>query len=70
MSSRLLRCYFASPYGFAESTRQWYYEQYLPRFEGLVEIVDPWAAAVSASPDRAELLRLGDRHFAVQHFSE
>lgn len=58
--------YIASPYGFADSTRSWYYDTFIPLLEKYVAVLDPWAEAplkhsvdVSAT-DR--WLNLGCRH--------
>jgi nucleoside 2-deoxyribosyltransferase len=37
------RCYVASPLGFNEAGRTYYYEHYLPALETVVATVDPWA---------------------------
>jgi hypothetical protein len=37
------RCYVASPLGFNDAGRTYYYEHYLPALEGVVLPVDPWA---------------------------
>lgn len=61
-------CYVASPYGFAESTRNWYYKKFLPILENHVIILDPWSVSVKdilkAPPDeRCELwTKLGEHH--------
>jgi nucleoside 2-deoxyribosyltransferase len=40
-------CYVASPYGFAESTREWYNTRLLPILDKYVTILDPWTVDVS-----------------------
>jgi nucleoside 2-deoxyribosyltransferase len=37
------RCYVASPLGFNEAGRTYYYEHYLPALKAVVQPVDPWA---------------------------
>lgn len=64
-----LQCYVASPYGFAESTREWYNQTFLPLINKHVEPIDPWSVDVSSilsapadeQPDK--WLDLGDHHF-------
>lgn len=62
-------CYVASPYGFAESTKDWYYKIFLPLLEKHVTVLDPWSADVdailNASPSERPALwtKLGERHF-------
>jgi nucleoside 2-deoxyribosyltransferase len=61
--------YIASPYGFAEGTRYWYREVFLPLVSTYVEVLDPWSVPLdhilSAAPeDRAELwIAHGQRHY-------
>jgi nucleoside 2-deoxyribosyltransferase len=38
----LPRCYIASPLGFSEAGRSYYYREYLPALAKVVEPVDPW----------------------------
>lgn len=37
------RCYLASPLGFSEPGRAYYYDTLVPALSELVEVVDPWA---------------------------
>lgn len=61
-------CYVASPYGFAESTRHWYYDALLPTLERYVAILDPWKEDTShiltARPEERPALwtALGEKH--------
>jgi nucleoside 2-deoxyribosyltransferase len=47
------RCYVASPLGFSEAGRYYYYAEYLPRLATVVEPVDPWALTSEAEVDEA-----------------
>lgn len=49
-------CYVASPYGFAESTKAFYYETLLPLVSKYVTVLDPWTA------EPMPMLDLGERH--------
>lgn len=40
-------CYVASLYGFAESTKGWYYQRLLPMLSQHVTVIDPWDVDVS-----------------------
>ena len=39
----LPRCYLASPFGFSEAGRAYYYGTLVPALSEAVEVVDPWA---------------------------
>lgn len=39
----LSRCYLASPFGFSEAGRAYYYGTLVPALSEVVEVVDPWA---------------------------
>lgn len=41
-------CYVASPLGFSEAGRYYYYREYLPALARVVEPVDPWALTSDA----------------------
>ena len=58
------RAYVASPYGFAESTRQWYEATLLPLVREHVDVLDPWSVPLDppGSDPSARLLALGERH--------
>ena len=51
-------CYVANPYGFAESTRSFYYETLLPLVSKYVTVLDPWAVDVG----QQSWLDLGEHH--------
>jgi Nucleoside 2-deoxyribosyltransferase len=51
-------CYVASPYGFAESTRAFYYEKLLPLVGKYVTVLDPWAVDAG----QKSWLDLGEHH--------
>ena len=38
------KCYVASPYGFAASTKGFYESEYLPAIQRHVDVLDPWMA--------------------------
>jgi nucleoside 2-deoxyribosyltransferase len=63
---RKVPTYIASPYGFADSTRSWYYRTFIPLLEKHVEVLDPWAevlptlSADASATDR--WFQLGCRH--------
>ena len=41
--AKKLRVYAAGPWGFQESTREWYYETFIPALEALgFGVIDPW----------------------------
>lgn len=44
----LPRCYVASPLGFSEAGRYYYYREYLPALAQVVDPVDPWELTTSA----------------------
>jgi len=46
------RCYLASPLGFSEPGRAYYYDTLIPALSDLVEVVDPWA--ISGADEFAE----------------
>ncbi len=57
---RKLKAYVASPYGFAESTRPFYYETLLPLIRCChIEVIDPWALTPKFVIDAADRLPLG-----------
>lgn len=62
-------CYVASPYGFAESTKDWYYETFLPLLRNHVTVLDPWSVNVedilqTSLDERRDLwTKLGERHY-------
>jgi len=62
-------CYVASPYGFAESTRNWYNETLLPTLRKYVTPLDPWSVSIDhilkAPADEKPSLwtDLGDYHY-------
>jgi nucleoside 2-deoxyribosyltransferase len=66
----LLVCYVASPLGFTEGGRHYYYDIYLPALAAVVEPIDPWAmtsaadvaAAISDGTERALWLEIGARN--------
>ncbi|MGH3692744.1 MAG: nucleoside 2-deoxyribosyltransferase [Pseudonocardiaceae bacterium] len=66
MLERKIPTYVASPYGFADSTRSWYYHTFIPLLEQHVEVLDPWVevpstlSADASATDR--WLELGCRH--------
>lgn len=51
-------CYVASPYGFAESTKEFYYGTLLPLVSKYVTVIDPWAVDVGTM----SWLDLGEHH--------
>lgn len=61
--------YVANPYGFAESTRYFYYGQLIPLVSKHITVIDPWKENIdhilAARPeDRPSLwLDLGDTHY-------
>jgi nucleoside 2-deoxyribosyltransferase len=63
---RKVPTYVASPYGFADSTRSWYYGTLIPLLERHVQVLDPWAevpltlSADTSATDR--WFELGCRH--------
>lgn len=67
------RCYVASPLGFSEAGRHYYYGVYLPALARVVEPVDPWsltsdaevANAREAGRDRELALEIGRRNAAA-----
>lgn len=63
---RKVPTYIASPYGFADSTRSWYYGTFIPLLKRHVEVLDPWAEAplpLSADASATDRwLELGCRH--------
>lgn len=67
MSATKPNCYVASPYGFAESTKQWYYSSFLPALRDHVTVIDPWSVNVahianSAQSEKPKLwIDLGDQ---------
>src|SRR4051812_13504299 len=69
-SSRRRRCYVASPLGFTEAGRDYYYRIFLPALDAVVTPLDPWAltspdeiAAARADGSLAELaLEIGRRN--------
>jgi nucleoside 2-deoxyribosyltransferase len=64
------RCYVASPLGFSEPGRHYYYEVLLPALAELVEPLDPWslvpeeeiAAAIAAGEQERIRLEIGGRN--------
>jgi nucleoside 2-deoxyribosyltransferase len=48
------RCYVASPLGFTEAGRYYYYQEYLPRLESVVELADPWSLTTPEEVQRAQ----------------
>lgn len=48
------RCYVASPLGFTEAGRYYYYQEYLPRLESVVEPADPWSLSTAEEVQRAQ----------------
>jgi nucleoside 2-deoxyribosyltransferase len=76
--SERLRCYVASPLGFYEAGRQYYYDVLLPTLATVVEPVDPWAitsaeeidAAREAGRLRAMMLEAGRRNAQAIRSSE
>lgn len=58
-------CYVASPLGFSEAGRYYYYREYLPALERVVEPVDPWA--LTSYDEIAEARGTGqEREFAIE----
>lgn len=63
-----LTCYVASPYGFAESTREFYAKKLLPTLSKYVEVKDPWSVDAShilkmnPSEQPAGWVKLGEHH--------
>lgn len=47
------RCYVASPLGFSEAGRYYYYGEYLPALARVVDPVDPWALTNEAEAAKA-----------------
>jgi len=45
MTSDLPRCYVASPLGFNDAGRSYYYEHYLPALAAVAEPIDPWSTS-------------------------
>jgi nucleoside 2-deoxyribosyltransferase len=48
------RCYVASPLGFTEAGRYYYYREYLPRLESVVEPADPWSLTTAEEVQQAQ----------------
>ncbi len=48
------RCYVASPLGFIDAGRKYYYEHYLPALEAVVLPIDPWAMVSQADVAQAK----------------
>ena len=69
MSTKKPEGYVASPYGFAESTRDFYTNKLLPIVARYIDVLDPWAVDVDhiltadASEQPKLWLDLGDFHF-------
>ncbi len=67
------RCYIASPLGFTDEGRAYYYDIYLPALAGVVEPVDPWAlsslqdylSAYASGATRAWALEVARRNTAA-----
>lgn len=67
------RCYIASPHGFSEAGRIYYYGTLLPALSEVVEVVDPWiltsAEEFAAAARRRELedfvVEVGNRNAAA-----
>lgn len=63
--------YIASPYGFAESTKDFYYKRLLPLVSRYVAVIDPWAVDVTrilSAPKQRQVelwLDHGDYHLDV-----
>lgn len=58
-------CYVASPLGFSEAGRYYYFQEYLPALARVVEPVDPWALA--SDVEVAEARAAGrQREFALE----
>ncbi len=49
----LRRCYVASPFGFSEAGRAYYYGTLVPALAEVVEVVDPWAISAANEFERA-----------------
>lgn len=49
----LPRCYVASPFGFSEAGRAYYYGTLVPALAEVVEVVDPWAISEADEFERA-----------------
>jgi len=47
------RCYLASPLGFSEPGRAYYYERLVPALSEVVEVIDPWAISGAEEFERA-----------------
>ncbi len=47
------RCYVASPFGFSEAGRAYYYGTLVPALSEAVEVVDPWAISEAGEFARA-----------------
>lgn len=64
-----LKCYVASPYGFAEGTKYWYDRVLLPMLAEYVDVIDPWVYSVdhifAAKPEArlALWLEMGNYHY-------
>lgn len=71
-------CYVASPLGFTEGGRRYYYDVYLPALAAVVDPVDPWAMTSAAEvaqalrdgTERALWLKIGARNAAAISESE
>jgi nucleoside 2-deoxyribosyltransferase len=59
------RCYMASPLGFSETTRDYYFTRYLPDLSGHVELVDPWSLS-HADEFAAARVEGREREFAIE----
>lgn len=58
-------CYVASPLGFSEAGRYYYYREYLPALTRIVEPIDPWA--LTTADEIAEAQASGRAHeFALE----
>ncbi len=63
-------CYVASPFGFSEAGRAYYYDTLVPALAEVVEVVDPWAisgadefaAAIEGGTLEAFVLEVGRRN--------
>ncbi len=59
------RCYVASPLGFSEAGRYYYYGEYLPALARVVDPVDPWA--LTSEAEIASAREVGrDRELALE----
>ena len=47
------RCYVASPFGFSEAGRAYYYGTLVPALSEVVEVVDPWAISEASEFEAA-----------------